>query len=119
MEQTRQQISEMLAVRVAVINRGELEEADAYHAKLEALWARLLKERTPDHYNIMTKLKDKIDDDKKKLTVIFEAKTEDNCETFESTRDTLVSRRDGHQEATKARIETGQEQSNTELETDL
>jgi hypothetical protein len=32
MEQTRQQIMEMLAVRLALINRGEQEGADVYYA---------------------------------------------------------------------------------------
>jgi hypothetical protein len=57
---------------------------------------------------------------------MFEAKIEDNSEKFEISRDTLVSRRDAHQEATRAcvgkteaRIETGQEQDNTEIETYL
>jgi hypothetical protein len=99
---------------------------DAYYAKLEPLWARLLEERKADRNKIMAKLKDKMDADKKKLTTILEAKIEDNIEKFEIPRDTLVSRRVAYQEATKAclgktqvRTETGQEQRNTEIETEL
>jgi hypothetical protein len=40
MEQMRRQIREMLAVRQALISRGELEEA-AHYAKMEPSWARL------------------------------------------------------------------------------
>jgi hypothetical protein len=66
---------------------------------------------------MMAKLEDKMDSDIKKLTAIFEAKIENNSEKFEIPRDNLLSRRDVHQEATKAclgkteaRIESGQEQ---------
>jgi hypothetical protein len=90
------------------------------------LWARLLEERKADHDKMMAKLKDIMDANKKKLKAIFEAKIEDNSGKFEIPQDTLVSRRDAHQETTKAclgktaaRIETGQEQSNIETETDL
>jgi hypothetical protein len=117
---------EMLAIRLALMNRGELEEAEAYYAKLEPLWARLLEERKADHDKMMAKLKDKMDANKKKLTAIFETKLEDDSGKFEIPQDTLVSRRDAHQEATKAcvgkteaGIEIGQEQSNIEIETDL
>jgi hypothetical protein len=41
MEQTRQQIREMLGVRQALICRGELEEKDAYYEKMKSLWVRL------------------------------------------------------------------------------
>jgi hypothetical protein len=37
MEQTRQQIREIQAVRQAVIGRRELKEADAYYVKMKLL----------------------------------------------------------------------------------
>jgi hypothetical protein len=64
---------EILTVGLALINRGELEEADSYCTKLEPLWARLLEERKADHDKMMAKLKDNMDPDKMKLTAIFEA----------------------------------------------
>jgi hypothetical protein len=116
----------MLAVRLSLVGRGELEEADACYAKLEPLSARLLEGRKADHDKMVAKSKDKMDANKKEMTARLEARTEDSSEKFEIPQDTLVSRRDAHQEATKAclrnteaRIETGQEQSNTEMETDL
>jgi hypothetical protein len=109
---------EMLAIRLTFINRGELEEADTYYAKLEPLWACLLEERKVNHDKMMAKLEDKMDADKNKLMTVFEGKIEDNSEKFKITRDTLVSRRDAHQEAGKAclgnmeaRIEIGPEQN--------
>jgi hypothetical protein len=54
--------------------------------------------RKADHDKMMTKLEDKMDSHKEKLTAIFEAKIEDNSEKFEISRDTLVSRRKAHQE---------------------
>jgi hypothetical protein len=43
MEQTRQQVREMLAVREAFISRRELEEADARYAKMEPLTKAKMK----------------------------------------------------------------------------
>jgi hypothetical protein len=71
MVQTRQQIMEMLAVRLALIDRRELEEADAYYIKLEPLWARLPEERKADHDKMMTKLKDKMDAEKEIDGIVF------------------------------------------------
>jgi hypothetical protein len=48
MEQMGQQIREMLGVRLAVINRGDLEDADAQNAKMEPLWTCLWAEMEAD-----------------------------------------------------------------------
>jgi hypothetical protein len=42
MEQTRQRLREMQAVREALISRRELKEGDAYYAKMKPLRAHLL-----------------------------------------------------------------------------
>jgi hypothetical protein len=44
----RRQIKEMLAIRLALVNRGELEEADAQNAKMEPLWTHLWTEMEAD-----------------------------------------------------------------------
>jgi hypothetical protein len=59
----------MPAVRLDLINRGELEESDACYAKLEPLWARLLEEREVKYRKLFAKLDDnraKIDTDQEK-----------------------------------------------------
>jgi hypothetical protein len=63
---------------------------------------------------------------KEQMREILEAKIKDNSEKFEIPRDALVSRRAAHQESTKAclgkteaRIQTGQEEINAEIKTDM
>jgi hypothetical protein len=109
MEETSRQIMEMLAVRVVLDNRGKLEEADAYYAKLEPLWARPIEKRKADH-KMMAKSKDKMDPDKMKLMAIFDTKIEDivrnsrSCEILSSHGGTptrkrrSMSRKDGRQD---------------------
>jgi hypothetical protein len=41
---------------LAVINRGELEDADAHYAKMEPLWAHLLEEREAKYRKLFAKL---------------------------------------------------------------
>jgi hypothetical protein len=160
MEHTRQQLSEMLAEWEALI-RTNLEEADAHHAKMETLRARLLAEMREDIKDNQAKMaarlenklqasRDKPDADlakedadlakakvdarlqemKEEMLAKMDANQkevkQDNREKFDIPRDTLVSWRDAHQEATKAclgkteaRIKTGQEKVNTEIKTDL
>jgi hypothetical protein len=95
----------MLA-RIKVIQARE--SADLAKAKVEARLKEMKEE-----------MLGKVDANKKEMK-------KNNSEKFEIPRDTLVSRKDDHQEATKAcqgkaeaRIETGQEKINTEIKTDL
>jgi hypothetical protein len=126
MGQTRQQLREMLAEWEALI-RTNLEEVDAQYAKMEPLWARLLAEMREDIKDNQEKMaarlenklqasQDKLDADLAKAKVDARLKEmkevmlakmdanqkemkQDNSDKFETPRDTLVSRRDAHQEA--------------------
>jgi hypothetical protein len=117
----------MLAIRQALISRGELEEADTNHAKMEPLWARL---RTEMEEDIKAK-QDKLDTDraKAKMKAINELMERREAERNADHKKMMAKMKADQEERkagmiaclrkTEVRIETGQEQSNTGIQTDL
>jgi hypothetical protein len=133
-EQTRQQIGEILAIRQALISRGELEEEDAYYEKMKPLlaqlqarlvevikanWARLDINLGNAKMKAIKEMMEKKDAESKADQKKRKADFEKMMANMKAKREERKAGMMACLRKMEARIETGQEQSNTEIETHL